>query len=74
MVHSFEVPDTLRTSMTKSIRELKNKKSPVPDRIRTEILQTQPALFADTGMALLNAVGLIGNLPAVIHSVILSSI
>lgn len=72
---SFSVPDSFETEVERVIRVgIKKHKAPGPDKIRLEILQIQPRLFAKVCVEIWRAVGRLCFVPSVLRTGTLSPI
>lgn len=68
-INKFEVPDSfLQTLITAITIQVKSKKSPGPDMIRTDIFKLTPMLFAKAALELWRAVGRLASMPLLLRS------
>lgn len=74
-IRLLAVPQTFPlTLQTAIVAKMKQRKSPGPDVIRTDVFTLEPALFEDAALELWRAVGRTGSAPPLLHSGLLTSI
>lgn len=64
----FSIDATFESRLVLAITSAKTKKAPGPDKIRTEMLQIEPELFAKSLTALWKAVGRVAFVPTILRS------